>query len=578
MSQWDETYDFVVVGSGGASMCVALLYKTLGRKALILEKQSKVGGSTGFSGGVWWIPNNPVMKRAGVADSFEQAWQYFESAVTYKGRCSSDERRRAFLQSGPEMVEFLERQGMQFKYADGWPDYYDDLPGGQPRGRSLVAELFDIDELGEWKSKLSTYPGMALPLGSEDFPTLFMAKKTSAGKKMALRLVWNMLRNKLFRRDVRGGGAAIQGRMLQMALREKLPIHTETPVKDFVVENDRVVGVVAVRDGREVRIGARDGVLVNAGGFSRNRDMREAFQPKPNAWQWTNANPGDTGEMIEAAMRLGAAVDCMNESWWVITSLGPDHALPEGAVNPQGVPIPFMHHLDLSLPHLIMVDQDGRRFCDESGAYMEIGQRLYARHEATGRGIPAWVVMDSRHRDNYPWGTAQPGKTPTSWLESGYMKKADTLEELARMCGIDWTGLRAEVEKFNGYCRSGVDPEFKRGGRAFDRAHGDPTVKPNPNLGPLEQGPFYAVAMFPGDVGTAGGIVTDEHARVLREDGSVIPGLYATGNSTASVVGRCYPGAGASIGASFVFGYRAAQHAARFATAAGPQAGREATA
>ena len=142
------------------------------------------------------------------------------------------------------------------------------------------------------------------------------------------------------------------------------------------------------------------------------------------------------------------------------------------------------------------------------------------------------------------------------------MKKADTLEALARQCGIDWNGLRAEVEKFNGYCRSGVDPEFNRGGRAFDRAHGDPTVTPNPNLGPIEQGPFYAVAMYPGDVGTAGGILTDEHARVLRQDGSVIEGLYATGNSTASVVGRCYPGAGASIGASFVFGYRAAQHAA----------------
>ena len=148
MSHWDETFDFVVVGSGGASMCVALLYKTLGRKALILEKQAKIGGSTGFSGGVWWIPNNPVMKRAGVDDSLEQAWQYFQSAVTYKGRCSSDERRRAFLQSGPEMVEFLERQGMKFKYADGWSDYYDDLPGGQPRGRSLVAELFDVNELG----------------------------------------------------------------------------------------------------------------------------------------------------------------------------------------------------------------------------------------------------------------------------------------------------------------------------------------------------------------------------------------------------------------------------------------------
>lgn len=562
MSQWDETCDFLVVGSGGASMCVGLLYKKLGRRALILEKQGKVGGSTGYSGGVWWIPNNPLMKRAGVEDSFDKAWQYFESAVKYRGKGSSDARRRAFLESGPEMVEFLEQQGMKFKYADGWSDYYDDLPGGQPRGRSLVAELFDIKQLGEWKDKLSTYPGMALPLGSEDFPQVMIAKTTFSGKKMALRLVFNILKSKLLGQDLRGQGAAIQGRMLQMALRENVPIRTETAVKDFIIEGDRVVGVLATRNGQELRIRANDGVLINSGGFSRNQAMRDRYQPKPNAWRWTNANPGDTGEMIEAAMRLGAEIDCMNESWWVITSLAPGETLPEGAVNPQGVPIPFMHHLDLSLPHLVMVDRLGRRFADESGAYMEIGQRLYARHQQVGGPVPAWVILESRHRNNYPWGTAQPGRTPQSWLDSGYMKKADTLEELARICGIDWAGLKDEVDKFNGYCRAGVDPEFNRGGRAFDRAHGDPTVTPNPNLGAIEKGPFYAVAMYPGDVGTAGGLITDEHARVLRSDGSIIEGLYATGNATASVVGRCYPAAGASIGASFVFGYRAAQHAA----------------
>jgi 3-oxosteroid 1-dehydrogenase len=566
-NQWDQTCDLLIVGSGGASMCASLLYKTLGRTALILEKQAKVGGSTGFSGGVWWIPNNPVMTRAGVQDSHAKARQYFDAAVTYWGKGSNEARREAFLRSGPEMVTFLESQGMKFKYADGWSDYYDDLPGGQPRGRSLVAELFDVNQLGEWKSRLSMYPGTALPLGSEDFPTLFLAKKTSAGKKMALRLVGRLIKNKLLGRDVRGGGAAIQGRMLQMALREQLPIRTDTAVRDLVVESGRVVGVVAVSEGKKLRIRARDGVLINAGGFSRNREMRERHQPHPNAWQWTNANPGDTGEMISAANGLGAATDCMNESWWVITSLAPGEKLPEGAVNADGVAIPFMHHLDLSLPHLIMVDQEGNRFCDESGAYMEIGQRLYARHAQSSKGIPAWVILDRRHRDNYPWGTAQPGKTPASWLESGYMKKADSLDDIARLCGIDAVGLKRTVGKFNGYCSSGVDPDFNRGGRAFDRAHGDPTVKPNPNLGAIEQGPFYAVAMYPGDVGTAGGVITDEHGRVLREDDSVIEGLYATGNSTASVVGRCYPGAGASIGASFVFGYRAAQHAARSATA-----------
>jgi 3-oxosteroid 1-dehydrogenase len=563
--RWDETCDLLIVGSGGASMCAALLSRRLGKRALIIEKQTKIGGSTGFSGGVWWIPNNHLMKRAGVADSHERARQYFDSVVTYHGPASGEARREAYLRTGPEMIAFLESQGMQFKYADGWSDYYDERPGGEPRGRSLVAKLFNINELGDWKTRLSMYPGIQMPMGSEEYPTLFLAKRTMAGKWMALKLAARMLKAKLLGQDLRANGAAIQGRMLQLALKANIPIWTDTPVTDVLVEGGRVVGVLARRDGRELRIRALDGVLINAGGFSRSREMREQYQPKPNAWQWTNANPGDTGEMIQAAMRLGAAVDCMNEAWWVITSLGPGETLPAGAVNPDGVAIPFMHHLDLSLPHSIMVDQNGHRFCDEAGAYMEIGQRMYQRHAETGRAVPSWVIMDARQRKYYPWGTAAPGQVPKEWLESGYMKKADSLEALARVCGIDPEGLLATVRRFNEFCRKGRDEDFGRGSRAFDRNHGDPTVKPNPSLGPIEEGPFHAVAMYPGDVGTAGGLVTDEHGRVLRSDGSVIEGLYATGNSTASVMGRCYPGAGASIGASFVFGYRAAQHAAKAA-------------
>ena len=559
---WDEVVDLVVVGSGGGSMCAALVAKQLGKQALIVEKQALIGGSTGFSGGVWWVPDNPVMKRAGVADSAERARQYLDAVVTYDGPGTTPARRDAFIRTGPKMVEFLERNGMKFVYADGWSDYYDELPGGEARGRSLLAELFDTRELGAWEGKLSRYKGFNLPVPTDQFPTLMLAKRTWAGKKAALALVARMIKGKLTGARLAGAGAAIQGRMLQIALREQLPIWTESPLVQLVVEDGRVSGVAVRRADRLVRVRARDGVLMNVGGFSRSGAMRERFQPKPNSHTWTNANPGDTGEGIEMAMKLGAAVDCMDEAWWVVTSLGPDGLPPKpGGYASDGTPLPFMHHLDLSLPYSMMVDQLGERFCDEAGAYMEIGQRMYRREKETGKAVPSWVVMDSRQRAFYPWGTAQPGQVPQQWLSSGYMIKADSIAELAAKTGIDKSGLQRTIERFNGFCQAGVDTDFGRGSRAFDRCHGDPTVKPNPNLGAIEQPPFYAVRMYPGDVGTAGGVVTDEHARVLREDGSVIEGLYATGNCTASVVGRCYPGAGASIGASFTFGYIAAHHA-----------------
>ena len=559
---WDEVADLVIVGSGGGSMCAALAAKRLGKRALIVEKQPLIGGSTGFSGGVWWVPNNAVMKRAGVADTAERARQYLDAVVSYDGPGTTPARRDAFIRTGPKMVDFLEREGMKFVYADGWSDYYDELPGGEPRGRSLLAELFDTRELGEWESRLSRYKGFNLPVPTDQFPALMLAKHTWSGRRAALALVGRIIKGKLTGARLAGAGAAIQGRMLQIALRERLPIWTESPLAELIVEGGRVSGVAVRRAGALVRVQACDGVLLNVGGFSRSAAMRERFQPQPGSHTWTNANPGDTGEGIEMAMGLGAAVDCMDEAWWVVTSLGPDGRPPTpGGYASDGTPLPFMHHLDLSLPHSMMVDQLGERFCDEAGAYMEIGQRMYRRERETGKAVPSWVVMDSRQRARYPWGTAQPGQVPQEWLDSGYMIKADSIDALSVRTGIAPAGLRRTVERFNGFCRTGVDTDFGRGSRAFDRCHGDPTVKPNPNLGAIEQGPFYAVRMYPGDVGTAGGLVTDEHARVLGEGGAVIDGLYATGNCTASVVGRCYPGAGASIGASFTFGYIAAHHA-----------------
>ncbi len=559
-NSFDEIFDVVIVGSGGASMCAALVAKDHGKSVVILEKQGKVGGSTGFSGGVWWIPDNPLMAREGIADSGERARQYLDAVIPEFSPATSAARRAAYLKSGPVMVDYLERKGMKFKRVEGYADYHDELPGGEPRSRSLIAELFDINELGAWKDKLSMYPGALAPFGNDEMPDLLLMKRTWKGKRMALRIGLRMLAMKLTGKEWRGCGAAIQGRMLQIALRNDIPIRIDTPVNDLIFDNGRIVGVVAQHLGKAIRIGARNGVLINAGGFSRNADFRRQHARQPTGNQWTLANPGDTGEVMQAAMRLGAATDLLDAAVWGCTSICADSSLPEKAQGRDGGPLPFGHHFDISFPHSILVDQDGRRFTDEAGSYVALGEAMYDNHLRTGRNIPAWAIIESRHRARYPWGPVL-GKWPQSWFDSGYMIEAGSIEELAHKCNIDAPTLRASIERFNGFCRTGVDEDFNRGGRAFDRFHGDPTVTPNPNLGAIEQAPFYACRIVPGDVGTSGGLVTDEHARVLRADGTAIDGLYAAGNSAATVFGRSYPGAGASIGHSFVFGYRSILHA-----------------
>jgi 3-oxosteroid 1-dehydrogenase len=562
-------------------MCAALAARALGKTSVILEKQAKVGGSTAISGGVLWTPNNPLMAEEGVPDSYERARCYFDAAVTYDAACTSHRRRETFLKTGPVMVDFLRDRGMKFFRPDGWSDYYDDLPGGEPRSRCLMAPLYDARALGSWAPLLARSPvGGGLPVHSHELTDLYLVRRTWAGKRMALTLGLRMLGSRLRGQDLVSNGAALQGRMLEIALREGIPIIPSTPVEDLVIEDGRVVGVRISnsderRDGGEDDPGpsksergrivrAREAVLLNAGGFSQNAVLRRETGRAPAGNQWTATNPGDTGEIFETARALGAATDNLDAFWWVITSQHTDGAWPEGTTMPDGSTAPWMHHLDLALPFSILVDQTGARYCNESASYMEVGERMYARHasaEAQGQAIPSWTIFDGRHRKRYPWGSALPGTTPQAWLDSGYMKKADRLEVLADLCKIDEAGLSETVRRWNGFCEDGIDRDFGRGDRNFDRIHGDPTVRPNPNLGAIAQPPFYAVPMYPSDVGTAGGLVTDEYARVLREDGSPLEGLYATGNTTASVVGRTYPGAGASIAAAFTFGFVAAYHA-----------------
>jgi 3-oxosteroid 1-dehydrogenase len=545
--KWDVVTDCVMVGSGGGSLCAALSANSAGLQSLVLEKADVIGGSTAMSGGILWLPDNPVSRRAGVLDSRSDALAYFQNLVGHDNPATSLARVNAFLDAVNPMVNFLEDNGIHFRHCEGYSDYHDELPGGKARGRSIETELFDTTQLGPWQQRLrisDTLP--AIPMYTSEVATATLNGRTGKSlrtiAKVAGRLVAAIARNQ----SVRGSGAALQGWMLMAAVRADIPIWNSTPVLDLVVEAGRVVGVIAERHGRVIRIQANRGVLLNAGGFSHNEAMRARYGRQPSSTKWTVANPGDTGEVIESAMKHGAATDLMDEAWWIPTTLLPD-----------GSPLYIVY--ERSKPHCIIVDGSGQRYCNEAASYMEVGQRMYERN-CVAPAIPSWFVMDSRHRRRYMWGLSPAGFTPKEWLRSGYLRKADTIDELARLCGIDAAELSRTVERFNGNAATGVDRDFHKGDRMYDRYYGDPRVTPNPTLAPLNKPPYYAVAVYPGDVGTCGGLLTDEHARVLNSDGDIFPGLYATGNCTASVMGRTYPGAGASIGASFAFGWLAARH------------------
>lgn len=539
-------YDVVIIGSGGGALCAALAVKALGGEPLITEKQTRMGGSTALSSGIMWVPNNPLLRENGVEDSFERALTYLNAVVPDEGPATSPERRRAFLETGPRMVKFLQDSGVIFEYARGWSDYYDDRPGGEPRGRSLHCKYFDRRELGSWADRLVDPPRPFLSQGYQTGKLSVAARRPASALLYASTFVRSKL-NKLLRRPIVGLGTAMQGRILKACKEAGVEVWTGTPVTGFVTEGRRVVGVTAARNGEQVEIRARRGVLIAAGGFAHNRELRMKYGPQPASVDWTVANPGDTGDMHEAASKLGAAMDMMDNAWWLPASVLPD-GRPQLIVHERGK------------PHGILVDSNGERFVNESASYVEVGIAMYERHKKAG-AVPSWIVFDRRHRNRYPWGFHVPLHTPRQWIKSGYLKRAATLAELADQCGIDAAGLTRTVERFNGFARRGVDEDFHRGERQYDKFYADPGNKPNATLGTIEKAPFYAVALYPGDVGTAGGMVTDEFGRVIHENGAPIEGLYATGNSTASLVGHTYPAAGASIAASMVFGVRAAEHA-----------------
>ncbi|GIM92115.1 3-oxosteroid 1-dehydrogenase [Paractinoplanes toevensis] len=525
MSKAAEEFDVVVVGSGGAGMVAALAAAHHGLSAIVLEKAESYGGSTARSGGGLWLPGNEVLTKAGVTGD---AHAYLAHVA---GPDATPARQNAFLSAAPEMLAFVRAHTpLDFAWVPGYPDYYPEAPGGLASGRSIEPRPLDARLIGPDLATLAA-PYRAAPgsiaVTQVDYRWLSLGVRHPRSILTAARLVARGLSRK---RKLTMGQALAAG--LRAGLRRAgVPVLLGTPMTDLVVEDGRVTGVRTTGV-----ISARRGVLLASGGFEQNETMRQKYQGMGT--EWTVGAKGNTGDGIEAGERLGAALDLMDEAWW-----GP--SIPVGRE-------PYFCLAERNQPGCLMVDATGRRFVNEAAPYVD------AVHAMLAAPQPAWLIADQTYRNRYLFAGRGPRTPlPRRWFDDGMAHRAGTLAELAAR--IDAEALVATVGRFNGFAAGGRDDDFHRGDSAYDRYYGDPRQRPNPCLGPVGKPPFYAFRMVPGDLGTKGGLRTDERARVLRPDGTVIPGLYAAGNVSAAVMGRSYAGAGATLGPALTFGYLAAK-------------------
>lgn len=543
---WDEEFDFVVVGSGGGGMAAALTAADSGLSTVVVEKGAMYGGTTGISGGGIWIPNNPTLKAKGHDDSRASVRRYLDLLTEDRVPAA---RLDAFVDQGPAAMELLEKsRWMRFFWVKGYADYHPEYDGGRPRGRSVEALPFDTRQLGE-DEKHQRPNSLKGPLGlwitAKDYRDLAMVKRTWRGRWASVIAAWRVSSNMVRRRHMATGGRALVARM-RMALKEAgVPVWLRSPMTELVTDaQGTVTGVVVTRDGRAVRVGARHGVLLATGGFDHNREMREKYLPEGGRDDHSAGAVENVGDGILAGQALGAALDFMDDAWWM-----------PSVHHPSGATIPLVS--ERCIPPSVIVSSDGRRFTNESSPYVN-----FVHDQLEGGHTTAWFVMDAKARARYPFAQILPGLPfPKAFYENGTVHRADTVAGLARSIDVPADALTQTVERFNGFARTGKDTDFGRGDSAYDRYYGDPTMK-NPNLDELDKAPYYAIRIEVGDLGTKGGLVCDENSRVLREDGSAVAGLYATGNTSAAVMGNEYAGPGATIGPAIVFGYLAARHAA----------------
>jgi 3-oxosteroid 1-dehydrogenase len=559
-----ETYDVIVVGSGSAGATAALRAAELGLSVLIVEKAHKYGGTSAVSGGVLWVPNHQLTNND---DSREQTMKYLNSIIK-----SSIQRDRldAFLNEAPEMVKFLKGLGVPLMQA-AWPDYYPDAPAARA-DRSIICDTFDGRELGDKFTLMrEQYPRFKLlNRYSMDLVQFFAISMRGKGWVTTfLKMLWTYWTDSstrgLTKRDRRfTQGAALMGSIYKRVFDRKVEVRLETKLAELIVTDRTVTGVKVSHFGRVYDIQANHGVVLAAGGFEWNQELRDRFFQVPGLTRHSSTpEDANRGETLLAGLKLGAATEHTEAAWWIPTM----HLPMQSASNFEEI---HQAAFDVGRPHSVCVNRSGARFVDEACGYDEFGKAMVADQLKTGANMPCWLVFDATFRQKFTAGGLMPtilmpdSKVPVDWWDH-YVFRADTIEGLAAKIHVPVDALKKTVANMNQYAKTGVDPEFGRGSNPYDQMFGDATIKPNPCLGPIGAAPYYAVAINCGDIGTKGGLKADARARVLDGSGRPIPNLYAAGNNSGSPFGNCYPGAGGTIGPAMAFGYIAANDIAEHA-------------
>jgi 3-oxosteroid 1-dehydrogenase len=549
----DTTVDLLVVGSG-TGMAAALAAAERGLKVLIVEKSAYVGGSTARSGGALWLPASPILEENRTGDSSDSARTYLQSVV--RGT-APPQRSAEFLAHVGETVEMLRRTTpLRFMWARDYSDYHPEHPGGSVAGRTCECLPFNTSVLGRYRSRLR--PGLMkasipMPTTGADYRWMnLMARVPRKGLPLIAKRLGQGLGGLAVGRRYTAGGQALTAGLFAGVLRAGIGVWTETALVRLATDGTNVTGAVVQHDGRDITVTARRGVVLAAGGFDHSMEMRWKFQSESLGEHASLGAETNTGDAIRIAQDTGAAIDLMDQAWW----------FPAVAPLLGGAPLVML--AERSLPGSLIIDQTGNRFTNEAADYMSFGQCVLER-ERSGKPVESmWIIFDQQYRNSYVFGAElyPRMRLPQTWYDAGIAHRSDNLAALARMIDVPEPQFLATVSRFNEMSRAGEDSDFHRGRRAYDRYYGDPTITPNPNLRALDKAPFHAVKMTLSDLGTCGGLKADERARVLREDGSAIGGLYAIGNTAANAFGTTYPGAGATIAQGLVYGYIAARDAA----------------